>query len=140
MGEAWLATHIWEHYLYTGDEAFLREHFDVLEQCVTFFYDFLIEDEEGNLVTSPSMSPENTYERADGTYGVLCESAVMDTEILMELFSCYINACRVLALDEEKARKAACVMERFPKLKIGRHGQLMACIREVPFPMRRRAN
>ncbi len=56
---------IWEHYLYTGDAAFLREHFDVLEQCVTFFYDFLIEDEEGNLETSPSLSPENTYERAD---------------------------------------------------------------------------
>ena len=134
MGEAWLATHIWEHYLYTGDEAFLREHFDVLEQCVTFFYDFLIEDEEGNLVTSPSMSPENTYERADGTYGVLCESAVMDTEILMELFSCYINACRVLALDEEKARKAACLMERFPKLKIGRHGQLMEWMEDYAEP------
>lgn len=56
---------IWEHYLYTGDAVFLREHFDVLEHCVTFFYDFLIEDEEGNLVTSPSLSPENTYERSD---------------------------------------------------------------------------
>ncbi len=134
MGEAWLATHIWEHYLYTGDAAFLREHFDVLEQCVTFYYDFLIEGEEGNLVTSPSMSPENTYERTDGTYGVLCESAVMDTEILMELFNCYINACRVLALDEEKAKKAARVMARFPKLKIGRYGQLMEWMEDYAEP------
>lgn len=134
MGEAWLATHIWEHYLYTGDKAFLREHFDVLEQCVTFFYDFLIEDEKGNLVTSPSMSPENTYQRADGTYGVLCESAVMDTEILIELFCCYINACRVLALDEEKIKKAAGVMARFPALKIGRYGQLMEWMEDYAEP------
>lgn len=134
MGEAWLATHIWEQYLYTGDEAFLREHFDVLEQCVLFFYDFLIEGEDGSLVTSPSMSPENTYRRADGTLGVLCESAAMDTEILLELFSCYINACRTLHLKEERIRKAEEVMARFPKLKIGKHGQLMEWMEDYEEP------
>ncbi|WP_026504593.1 glycoside hydrolase family 95 protein [Butyrivibrio sp. NC3005] len=124
MGLAWLSTHIWEHYLYSGDEDFLRKHFDVMEQCVFFFYDFLIEKQDGTLVTSPSMSPENTYIMKDGTTGVLCESAVMDTEILTELFEDYINSCRVLGLDEEKIEKALKTKEKFPKLKIGRYGQL----------------
>jgi len=125
MGEAWLATHVWEHYLYTGDEEFLREHFDIMEQCVMFFRDFLIRTPEGTLVTSPSISPENTYEREDGTQGVLCESPTMDTEILTELFTDYISACHVLGMDEEKIQNAEKIMDALPPLKIGKHGQLM---------------
>lgn len=134
MGEAWLATHIWEQYLYTGDEIFLQEHFDVLEQCVLFFYDFLIEGRDGTLVTSPSISPENTYRRKDGTLGVLCESAAMDTEILMELFSCYINACKILCLEPERITKAKEMMARFPKLSIGKYGQLMEWMEDYEEP------
>ena len=26
MGAAWASTHIWEHYLFTEDEEFLKEH------------------------------------------------------------------------------------------------------------------
>lgn len=36
MGEAWLATHIWEHFEYTGDKKFLEEHFEILQACVEF--------------------------------------------------------------------------------------------------------
>ena len=134
MGEAWLATHVWEHYLYTGDEEFLREHFDIMEQCVMFFRDFLIRTPEGTLVTSPSISPENTYEREDGTQGVLCESPTMDTEILTELFTDYISACHVLGMDEEKIQNAEKIMDALPPLKIGKHGQLMEWMEDYEEP------
>jgi alpha-L-fucosidase 2 len=134
MGEAWLATHIWEHYLYTNDLEFLRSYFDILEQSVLFFYDFLIENEAGELVVSPSLSPENTYRMADGTEGVLCESATMDVEILTELFRGYIGACRALQLGEEKIEKAQAVMSRFPALKIGKHGQLQEWMEDYDEP------
>lgn len=134
MGEAWLATHIWEHYLYTSDKEFLREHFDVLEQSVLFFYDFLIRNSEGMLVTSPSMSPENTYRRKDGTTGVLCESASMDTEILVELLGDYISACYVLNKNPEKVRRAKEVMGDLPPLRIGQYGQLMEWMEDYDEP------
>ena len=57
MGEAWMATHIWEHYLYTGDKTFLKEYFDVMTESVDFFGDFLLKNESGELITSPSVSP-----------------------------------------------------------------------------------
>lgn len=125
MGEAWLATHIWEQYLYTGDEGFLEAHFDVLEQCVAFFRDYLIELPDGTLATSPSISPENTYLLPDGSKGVLCEGAVMDTEILMELFRDYLDACHILGKDTENKQVAEEMLGRLPALQIGRHGQLM---------------
>ena len=60
MGAAWLCTHLWTHYEYTRDKAFLREAFPVMAEAALFFVDFLVE-KDGYLVTSPSISPENTY-------------------------------------------------------------------------------
>lgn len=134
MGEAWLATHIWEHYLYTNDLEFLSVYFDVLEQSVLFFYDFLTENKDGLLVVSPSLSPENTYRMADGTEGVLCESPTMDVEILNELFRAYIGACRVLGMEAERIQRAEEVMSRFPALKIGKYGQLMEWMEDYDEP------
>lgn len=134
MGEAWLATHVWEHYLYTKDKDFLEKHFDILEQSVSFFYDFLTEGPDGTLVTSPTISPENTYRTKDGKEGHLCEGATMDAEILQELFRCYIGACGVLGKEEERIRKAREVCSRFPKLKTGRYGQLLEWMEDYEEP------
>lgn len=125
LGEAWLATHLWEHYQYTQDKEFLEKHFDILEQSVLFFYDFLIEGKDGTLVTSPSVSPENTYIMQDGSRGTMCEGPTMDNQILTELLKGYINACQILEKDEEEIAKAEKVLSRLPKMKIGKHGQLM---------------
>ena len=140
MGEAWMATHIWEHYLYTKDRDFLKEYFDVMDASVEFFKDFLIENENGELVTSPSVSPENVYIMEDGTRGCMCEGATMDIEILMELFNGYIGACKVLGESEEepdlraeyekKVREVSEIKNRLPKIKIGKHGQIMEWTRD----------
>ncbi|SDB57510.1 alpha-L-fucosidase 2 [Butyrivibrio sp. INlla16] len=103
MGLAWLSTHIWEHYVFTGDKEFLGENLDIMAECVRFFDDFLIENEKGELVTSPSVSPENVYIMKDGTRGCLCEGATMDIEILMELLGNFLKSCEVLGVDSEAA-------------------------------------
>lgn len=124
MGEAWLATHIYEHYLYTQDRDFLEEYFPVIQASLDFFEDFLIEDEQGRLLISPSVSPENTYIRSDGVRGCLCEGATMDIEILSELLRGYLGACEVLQKPSVLSDRANRILERLPKLGIGRHGQL----------------
>ncbi|MGZ5469617.1 MAG: glycoside hydrolase family 95 protein, partial [Candidatus Aminicenantales bacterium] len=59
-GGAWLATHLWEHYLFTGDKAFLKDYYPVLKGSAEFFLDFLVlHPTYGWLVTNPSTSPEN---------------------------------------------------------------------------------
>ncbi len=59
MGGAWLCTHIWEHYLFTGDLEFLREMYPTIRSATLFFADYLV-DHNGEYVTCPSVSPENT--------------------------------------------------------------------------------
>lgn len=124
MGQAWLATHIWEHFDYTRDINFLKDNFNVLEENILFFYDFLIENDKGYLVTSPTVSPENKYFDKDGNVVSLSEGCTMDTGLLLELFNGYIKACQILDESSEKIERAKGVIEKLPPFEIGKHGQL----------------
>lgn len=130
MGEVFLATHIWEHYSYTGDREFLGKYLHIIEECIDFFEDFLIEDENGYLVTSPSVSPENTYIQKDGSMGCMCEGPAMDTQLLTELLTGYLKAVDALeegAIEITGSRKEAAerILSKLPPIGIGKHGQLM---------------
>lgn len=125
MGAAWLCTHIWKHYLYTGDLAFLKEYYPVLKEAVRFFFDFLIEV-DGAYVTCPSVSPENTYIMEDGTRGCLTYGATMDNEILHELFENLLSAAPLAGeTDTAFLEKAAEYNAKIPGLQTGQHGQIM---------------
>lgn len=125
MGGAWLSTHIWNHYLFTKDTRFLKEYFEILTEAVLFFKDFLIEDKNGNLVTTPSVSPENTYIMADGSKGCMCDAPTMDNEILYHLFHDYLSSAQELKIQDDLKQEVEKMLEKLPKLRIGSYGQLM---------------
>ncbi len=126
MGAAWTATHVWEHYLFTQDLAFLRATgYPILREASEFLLDFLIEDGKGHLVTAPSSSPENRYRLPDGRIGHLCVAAAMDIQIIRELFTATAEAARRLALDAPFAGRLLAALGCLPEQQIGRHGQLM---------------
>ena len=95
MGAAWISTHLWIHYQYTQDETFLKRAFPILAEASLFFVDFLIE-RNGYLVTSPSVSPENTYRLPNGQTGSCCIGATMDNQILRHLFTGCLGAWKAL--------------------------------------------
>ena len=129
MGGAWLALHLWQHYEYTRDRAFLEKYFYILRDCVRFFNDFLIKNKDGYYVVTPTVSPENTYILADGTPGRLCEGCAMDNQILTELYSVYLKGCELIenrAKDEENVRtRAREILEGICPPMIGKYGQIM---------------
>ena len=79
MGAAWLCLHIYEHYRFTGDRAFLKRYYGLMLEAAEFFEDTLIEDGRGRLVVSPSVSPENTYILPSGEKGALCMGCLLYT-------------------------------------------------------------
>lgn len=99
MGGAWLSTHLWSHYCYTQDREFLKEAFPIMAEAALFFVDFLIE-KDGYLVTSPSVSPENTYILPNGEKGSCCIGATMDNQILRHLFGDCLSAWETLGEKE----------------------------------------
>lgn len=125
MGAAWLCTHIWNHYLYSGSLDFLQENFPVLEQAVLFFTDFLEQDEDGFYITSPSVSPENTYTLPDGTAGHLCRGPAMDNQILRQLFTQYLAAAALLQTENDITRAAQKMLSHIHAPSIGKDGRLL---------------
>lgn len=124
MGAAWLSTHIWKHYCYTRDRAFLAELYPVLADAVLFFHDFLVEY-KGEYVTCPSVSPENTYILPSGMSGCVCAGATMDTEILKDLFGGYLKASVLLGIEDAQVERTKEILAALPEYKIGKHGQLV---------------
>ncbi len=132
MGGAWLAQHLWEHYLYTGDRAFLADAYPVLRSACEFYLGFLIEEPgRGALVVSPSVSPENAPPgRATSvTYGT-----TMDTQLLFDLFSKTIEAASLLGRDPELIDRLRSTLRRLPAMRIGRHGQLQEWLEDLDDP------
>ncbi len=54
-GGAWLLLHLWEHYDYSGDKAFLAKPYPAMKGASQFFLDTLVEEPKHHwLVTNPS--------------------------------------------------------------------------------------
>jgi alpha-L-fucosidase 2 len=123
-GGAWLCLHIWEHYLYTLDGDFLAAHYDLLRESARFLLEFLIENGQGELVTCPTVSPENTYLLPDGQRGTLCAGSTMDSAIATMLLQAFEQAAAILDTDADLRAQSAQARARLPRLKIGRHGQI----------------
>ncbi|MBO4477050.1 MAG: glycoside hydrolase N-terminal domain-containing protein [Lachnospiraceae bacterium] len=128
MGAAWLCLHIYEHYAFTGDKAFLAQHYDAMKEVALFITDYLFEDAAGRLVTGPSVSPENTYRTASGTQGCLCIGPSMDSQIILCLFDAIEQAAQALGINDPedvKFRKQLSEMsERIPRPAIAPDGRI----------------
>lgn len=124
MSGAWLALHAYQHYEYTKDTEFLKEKYHLLKEAAEFFTEFLIEDGEGRLVTSPSVSPENTYKTEKGVTGCLCMGPSMDSQIITVLFEAVIKSANVLGRDEAFAEELKELLKKIPAPEIGKYGQI----------------
>jgi alpha-L-fucosidase 2 len=134
MGGAWLSTHLWEHYLYTGDKQFLKDRaYPVMKGAAAFMLEWLVEDEKGYLVTNPSTSPENTFQVNDSTYEISMAST-MDMAIIREIFSACIRASEILETDQDFQDKLSNAKERLYPYHIGRHGQLQEWFKDWDDP------
>ncbi len=134
MGAAWLCLHLWEHYRFNENREFLHSAYETMKEASLFLQDFLIEDLQGQLITCPSVSPENSYTLPGGETGVLCAGASMDFQIIESLFQACINSAAILGCDEEYARELAIVLHRLPKTQIGRYGQIQEWMQDYEEP------
>jgi alpha-L-fucosidase 2 len=125
MGGAWLTTHLFEHYAFSGDREFLAQKYPTMKEACEFLLDFMVRDDEGRLVTIPSHSPENEFIDEHGNKGVLCVSATMDREIIYRLFTDTIAAGEILGIDSEFRGQLQAALADVPPLQVGKHGQLM---------------
>jgi len=129
-GSGWLALHLWEHYLFTQDKAFLRERaWPVMREAARFYSAFLVEDPvTKRLISTPSNSPEQ---------GGLVAGPTMDHQIIRSLYQACLEAAAVTGQDEAFAAVLRRQVGRIAPNRIGRHGQLQEWLEDRDDPQNR---
>lgn len=122
FGGAWLATHIWEHWLFNRDMDALVRDYPALKGAAEFCIGYLVE-KDGKLVPFPSTSPENVYVTPEGYAGRTLYGSTSDIAIIRECVSNALSAAELLK-DDEFAAEARAVLSRLPEYKIGSNGAL----------------
>jgi|GEM_PF-402698 len=124
LGAAWLALHVWEHYEFSGDEAFLRTRaWPLMHGAARFILDILTETPSdssgaGFLVTNPSHSPENSYKLPSGERQMFTYGAAMDAQIIHELLQACIEASSTLSVDPEFREECRLALSKLPPVRI----------------------
>lgn len=124
-GGAWLCAHLWEHYLYTQDKAYLRRIYPLLKGAARFFSSTVVQEPvHGWLVTAPTSSPENSFYVPDDsvTPVSICMGPTMDVQLLTELYTNVSAAARLLQCDADFATKLEAELKKFPPMQISPNG------------------
>ena len=121
-GGAWLCTNIWERYRFSLDQSFLRQYYPVMKGSARFFVETLVEyPGKGWLVTCPTISPENRI--FPGNISI-CAGSFIDNELIKDLFSQCISACKILDIDKSFADTLKSILPRLAPNQIGKGGYL----------------
>jgi alpha-L-fucosidase 2 len=124
-GGAWLLQQLWEHYAFQPDPAYLRRIYPLLKGSSEFFLDYLLEEPTHKwLVTSPSVSAENSFFTPDGVRTQVCMGPTLDNDLLRDLFTHTAEAARLLGVDAPLRNELDAARRRLPPDRIGKHGQV----------------
>ncbi len=125
MGGTWASTHLWEHYLYTQDQNFLEKNaYPIMRGAAEFCLAWLVPDSSGQLITSPSTSPENTFKMPSGFVGSTFFGGTADLAMIRELFIDILAAQKVLKNDNEFAGKINTALNNLHGYQVGKAGNL----------------
>ena len=135
MGAAWLCRHLWEHYLFTRDTAFLRQYYAVMLDAARFFSQTLQKHPtKGYLVVCPGESPEHG---GKGRPTPLDAGVTMDNQIVTELYTNVLEAAKILGEDSHQTSLLSIInsqLKQLPPMQIGRWGQLQEWLDDLDDP------
>ena len=121
-GGAWLTTHIWQQYLFTGDKKLLAEYYPVMKGAADFLIDYMQPHPKyGWLVTIPTVSPEHG---PVGKRTTVTAGSTMDNQIVRDVLTQTIAASEVLGKDTSYISRLTSVLSQLPPMQVGRYGQL----------------
>lgn len=131
-GSGWLCNNLWQHYEFTLDREYLNSIYPILKGSAQFYNSALIKDPgTGWLVTSPSVSPENSFYLPNGNAASISMGPTIDNQIVRELFTNVITASERLGKDEEFRNRLRDKINQLPPVgNIASDGRLMEWLKD----------
>jgi alpha-L-fucosidase 2 len=138
-GGAWLTTHLWQHYLFTGDKQFLADNYPVMKGAADFLADYMreypangeLKNAAGWMMTVPTVSPEHGP-KGKGTN--VTAGSTMDNQIVFDVLSSTIRAAKILGKPDTEVSKLKECLAKLPPMQIGRYGQLQEWLIDADDP------
>ena len=131
MAGAWYCLHLYDHFAFTGDTAWLKAYaWPLMKGAARFCLDWLVTDPEGYLVTAPSTSPENRFKMADGFEGSTLYGGTSDLSLIKGLFNKIISLSEALKEDTDLASEVKAALEKMYPYQIGKKGNLQEWYRD----------
>lgn len=136
VGGAWLTTHLWQHYLYTGDKDFLRKSYPAMKGAADFFLGYMIPHPKyGWKVTAPSMSPEHGPKGEDTKKAsTIVSGCTMDNQIIFDVLSNTLAASEILELSAAYRDSLRTLLSEMVPMQIGRYNQLQEWLEDLDDP------
>jgi alpha-L-fucosidase 2 len=136
-GGAWLTTHLWQHYLFTGDKDFLRTYYPIMEGAAKFLVQYMqtypedgeVKGAAGWMMTIPTVSPEHGPQGKETT---VTAGSTMDNQIVFDVLTNTLKAADILGLQTDPTLRNA--LEKLPPMQIGRYGQLQEWLIDADDP------
>lgn len=130
---AWLCQHLWEHFAFTRDTAYLRMVYPVMREAAEFYLDWLVRDPvTGKWVSGPAASPENTFLAPDGSKAQISMGPAHDQQVIGELFNNLLSAAGVLGIRDNTVNRTGSILPELTKTVIGPDGRIQEW--REPFP------
>lgn len=128
----WLCNHLWEHYLFTGDQGYLKEIYPILKGAAQFYDHTLVQDPKtGWWVTSPSVSPENAFRMPNGKVAAVVMGPTIDNQIVRELYQAVIQADSILAIKDSFAASLKGKLKEIPPpVVVSQSGRVMEWLQD----------
>jgi alpha-L-fucosidase 2 len=122
-GAGWLAQLYYDYWLFSGDDEFLRRRaVPFMKEVALFYEDFLVEGEDGTLMFSPSLSPENTPDRPGAS--LVTMNATMDVAVAREVLTQLCDACERLGIEEDAHARWRELLAKLPDYQINEDGAI----------------
>lgn len=136
VGGAWLTTHLWQHYLYTGDKDFLRKSYPAMKGAADFFLGYMIPHPKyGWKVTAPSMSPEHGPKGEDTKKAsTIVSGCTMDNQIIFDVLSNTLAASEILELPAAYRDSLRTLLSEMAPMQIGCYNQLQEWLEDLDDP------
>jgi len=131
-GGAWIAQHIWEHYVFTQDKAFLAKAYPILKEASLFYLDWLVIDPQtGRLVSGPSPSPENSFKAPDGSVAQISMGPSHDQQVIYNLFENTLKSAKIVGGEQDAfINRLQGAQDKLARPTIGSDGRLMEWVHE----------
>ncbi|HTE25705.1 glycoside hydrolase family 95 protein [Flavitalea sp.] len=128
----WLCQNLYDHFLFSGDQDYLRNKaYPIMKEACSLYLDLLVPYKDKSLVIAPSVSPEINFRFSDNKTYRTSAGAAIDQQIVYDLFVNTIEAARILKTDPSLINTLTDRLKRLSApVKIGNNGMLQEWVED----------